>query len=349
MTPESALASAAAAPGGRRLHPAVLALGLRIANGSVAGGTGRAGALLDALRSLIADYSTPPGRVLARDLAADINAAVAFLVECRPLSAAMGAAIKFVKLRVSRSDPALPLAEAKQALLDTLDAYVAEKITFALAALADRAAAYIADGDVVLTYSHSAAVLAALTAAKARGVAFRVVVVDGRPDLAGRAAVDALLTAGIPTTYVLLTALAYILPEATKVVLGAAAVLANGVVVGRAGGGAVAHAADAAGLPVLVCAETHKFVDRVALDAITANELRDPGALAELPQARGASAEAPLANGVWATTPNLTLLNLAYDACPAECVTMVVTELGAIPPSSVPVVLREFRQDGAGV
>ena len=85
----------------------------------------------------------------------------------------------------------------------------------------------------------------------------------------------------------------------------------------------------------------------VALDAITSNELRDPAALAALPPARARGATAPLDGGVWARTPNLTLLNLAYDAAPAECVTMVVTELGAIPPTSVPVVLREFRQDPA--
>jgi glycogen synthase len=69
--------------------------------------------------------------------------------------------------------------------------------------------------------------------------------------------------------------------------------------------------------------------------------------VAALPPARARGATAPLDGGVWARTPNLTLLNLAYDAAPAECVTMVVTELGAIPPSSVPVVLREFRQDPA--
>lgn len=38
------------------------------------------------------------------------------------------------------------------------------------------------------------------------------------------------------------------------------------------------------------------------------------------------------------------LLNLAYDAMPAEYVSLIVTELGAIPPTSVPVILREYQQ-----
>jgi translation initiation factor eIF-2B subunit delta len=43
--------------------------------------------------------------------------------------------------------------------------------------------------------------------------------------------------------------------------------------------------------------------------------------------------------------PRLGLLNLKYDAMPAEYVTMVVTEFGMIPPTSVPVILREYRQE----
>lgn len=39
------------------------------------------------------------------------------------------------------------------------------------------------------------------------------------------------------------------------------------------------------------------------------------------------------------------LLNVTYDAMPAELVTLIVTEFGAIPPTSVPVILREYRQE----
>lgn len=39
------------------------------------------------------------------------------------------------------------------------------------------------------------------------------------------------------------------------------------------------------------------------------------------------------------------LLNLTYDAMPQDFVTLVVTEFGAIPPTSVPVILREYRQE----
>jgi translation initiation factor eIF-2B subunit delta len=46
----------------------------------------------------------------------------------------------------------------------------------------------------------------------------------------------------------------------------------------------------------------------------------------------------------WVDAPRLSLLNLKYDAMPAEYVTMVVTEFGMIPPSSVAVILREHSE-----
>lgn len=39
----------------------------------------------------------------------------------------------------------------------------------------------------------------------------------------------------------------------------------------------------------------------------------------------------------------LKLLNLAYDVTPAQFITMVITEVGMIPCTSIPVVLREYE------
>ena len=47
------------------------------------------------------DYKTPESKELARDLTAQLNTCIQFLVECRPLSISMGNAIKYLKLRVS--------------------------------------------------------------------------------------------------------------------------------------------------------------------------------------------------------------------------------------------------------
>eukprot|EP00877_Chromochloris_zofingiensis_P001956 jgi/Chrzof1/11761/Cz06g09010.t1 len=334
---------------GFNVHPAILALGLRYADGSIKGSNARCMAMLNALSKVIADYSTPEGKSLSRDLMAQLNAAVDFLVRCRPLSVSMGNAIKFLKLRISKIDPSAPEDEAKSELLQVITDYINEKILMADKVLVDYAVTKVYDDDVILTYAYSHVVLEVLLTAHNKGKRFRVVVVDSRPELEGRQLLRRLLQADIACTYVHLSGLSYIMREVTKVMLGASAVLSNGTVMSRAGSAAVAMTAAASSTPVLICCETYKFHERVQLDSITHNELGDPDALALLPPASkpatgnddGLRSSALVG---WAERPRLGLLNLKYDAMPADYVTMVVTEFGMIPPTSVPVILREYSE-----
>jgi translation initiation factor eIF-2B subunit delta len=65
----------------------------------------------------------------------------------------------------------------------------------------------------------------------------------------------------------------------------------------------------------------------------------DPEDIARLPSGGG-----PLANE--ATRPkDLKLLNITYDVTPPHLISVVITEVGLIPPSSVPVVVREVRKE----
>jgi len=266
------------------VHPAILALGLRYAEGSIKGSTARCVAMVNALSQMISDYSTPEGKSLPRDLMASLNAAVDFLVRCRPLSVSMGNAIKYIKLGISKIDPAEPEASAQTQLLDLMSEYVNEKVVVADQVLVGHAVSKVYDGDVILTYAFSQVVLEVLLAAQKQGKRFRVVVVDGRPELEGRQMLRCLLQADVPCSYLYLSGLSYIMGEVSKVILGAAAVLSNGTVLSRAGAALVAMAAAASSTPVLVCAEALKFHERVQLDSITHNELGNPDALALLPQ-----------------------------------------------------------------
>ena len=46
----------------------------------------------------------------------------------------------------------------------------------------------------------------------------------------------------------------------------------------------------------------------------------------------------------WREVPNLELLNFAYDLTPSQYITVVVTEVGMVPPTSVPVIIREVLE-----
>ncbi|KAK9844708.1 hypothetical protein WJX74_005760 [Apatococcus lobatus] len=322
-----------------KVHPCILRLGFKFADGSLKGGNTRAIALISALRQLIQDYTTPEGKVMSRDLTQQLNAAITFLVDCRPISVSMGNTIKFLKLQVGKLHPSRPEEEAKADLIKQLDDYLEEKIKFAEHMLVTTAVAKVGYDEVLLTYAHSSTIYSILLHAHQVGKRIRVIIVDSRPQNEGRQLLQKLLRHGIPCTYTHLNALSYVMEEATKVFLGASAVHTNGTVLSRAGTAAVAMMAATFNKPVLICCETYKFHERVQLDSFTYNELGDPDALLTVPVRPSISA---LSN--WHQQPCLGLLNLAYDVMPADFITLIITEFGAIPSTSVPVILREYRQ-----
>jgi Initiation factor 2 subunit family len=61
-----------------------------------------------------------------------------------------------------------------------------------------------------------------------------------------------------------------------QVFLGAAAVHSNGTVMARIGSATVAMAADARGVPVIICCETYKFVAKVPRQPASAMHISPP-------------------------------------------------------------------------
>ena len=155
----------------------------------------------------------------------------------------------------------------------------------------------------------------------------------------------------------LLAGAAHAVQSANLVLLGAHAMMANGRLYSRVGTASVAMLAHSRDVPVIVCCESIKFTDRVALDSIVLNEIAPPDELllpSERPPPQSDSsvtkntttdadkeksaADAGIRN--WRDVPGLQLLNILYDVTPAEYVDMVITEYGSLPPTSVPVVHR---------
>ncbi|KAL2629574.1 hypothetical protein R1flu_014260 [Riccia fluitans] len=322
-------------------HPAVYKVGLQYLTGELVGGNARCMAMLLAFRDMIHDYSTPPEKLLIRDLTQKINSHVSFLNTCRPLAISMGNAIKFLKTRVVNLSDDLSEADAKATLIGEIDRFIQEKIMYADKEIVKHAVQKIRDGDVCLTYGFSCVVEMILIKAHKLGKKFTVMVVDARPKLEGKRLLNRLLSEGVDCTYTYINAVSYIMQEVTRVFLGAASVLSNGTVYSRVGTASVAMVAHAFSVPVMVCCETYKFHERVQLDSITANELGDPEALVKVCGRR----DLKYLEGWSPEDKNLQLLNLTYDATPSDYVAMVITELGMVPPSSVPVILREYRRE----
>eukprot|EP00617_Octactis_speculum_P026636 CAMPEP_0185771528 /NCGR_PEP_ID=MMETSP1174-20130828/64355_1 /TAXON_ID=35687 /ORGANISM="Dictyocha speculum, Strain CCMP1381" /LENGTH=441 /DNA_ID=CAMNT_0028457413 /DNA_START=20 /DNA_END=1345 /DNA_ORIENTATION=+ len=316
----------------------IMTLGLRYADGSIRGGNARCLAMLEAMKQVVSDFRTAPDKTLKWDLDKKLKASFQFLTDCRPHSISMGNAFKFVRRVVFNLELDLSDDEARAHVVDEINDFIGQRITLAGEIISSTARAKINDGDVILTYGRSAVVEQLLIAARKEGKAFSVIVVDARPHLEGATLLGRLTERGIKCTYVLINAVSYAMVNVAKVILGAAAVMANGAAISRVGTSIVAMVAASRNVPVIVCCETYKLSERVQLDSIVHNELGDPHDLVSC------SLDSPPLLG-WRDETRLKLVNLRYDLTPMKYVGMIITEVGMIPPTAVPALLREYRRE----
>ncbi|KAF2260136.1 nagb/rpia/CoA transferase-like protein [Lojkania enalia] len=334
------------------VHPAVLALGLQYSSYIICGSTARMVSMLVAFKAVIEDYQTPVGTSLARHLTSHhLSPQIDYLRSCRPLSIGMGNAIRWLKDVIIKIDPSTPESEAKRELITDIDNFIRDRVIAADQLISDYAAKKIEPGDVILTYASSSIVESTLLRAHLDGISFSVIVVDSKPLFEGKRLARNLSQHGIKVRCFSYSGAAHAVKDASKVFLGAHAMMSNGRLYSRVGTASIANLANSNSIPVIVLCESVKFTERVALDSIVGNEVapaeeilseRERQALLPL-KVNGEEEAVTTTNDVWKRVEeakNLQLQQVLYDVTPAEYINMVITEYGSLPPSSVPVVHR---------
>ena len=109
--------------------------------------------------------------------------------------------------------------------------------------------------------------------------------------------------------------------------------LSNGDLLGSVGTSLISLIAHNFKKPVIALSETYRFWDKVIMNCNQfdflervekkSNDVRD----------------------VRRNCENYVSLNSKYDITPAKFINLIVCELGSIPPTSVPVIIREFGQE----
>ncbi|KAF2723726.1 IF-2B-domain-containing protein [Polychaeton citri CBS 116435] len=342
------------------VHPSVLAFGFKMASYEICGSSARCVAMLLAFKDAIQAYTTPTGTSLARHMTSHhLSPQIEFLKTCRAISESMGNAIRWLKKLIVEIDPNTAEQEAKDYLCEHIGRFIQERIMITDTAIAESAAQQIKPGSVVLTFAKSSIVEKTILEAHEAGTPFRVMVVDSRPLFEGKRLATSLMRVGLEVEYVPFSGLAHAVKDATVVLLGAHAMLSNGRLQSRIGTASVALQAHRAAIPVIVCCESVKFSEKVALDSIVLNEvapseeLLTPSSLATAhAKKEGEDDEGDKASknaktlADWRDISNLQILNLMYDVTPAEYISMIVCEYGSLPPSSVPVVHRLANEGG---
>ena len=324
------------------VHPSVLALGLQIGAYEICGSNARCVAMLLVFKQVISSYTTPVATSLPRHLTTHLSSQIEYLISYRPLSVSQGNAIRWLKVAISAVDISTPEEQAKTDLCVGIDNFIREKISVADQVIAASGAERIEDGDVIMTYAKSSIVEKTLAEAFYQGKRFKVVVIDSHPLYEGRNLARALVDLGVEVQYSLINGLAHVVGPVTKTFLGAHAMMSNGRLYSRLGTAMVAMMAKDANSPVMVCCESVKVTDRVALDSFVHNEVAPEDELLppRMPEHRqnvdSDSKSLSLYN--WRKTPNLQLLNLMYDLTPAEMIDVVITEAGSMPPNAIAMV-----------
>jgi len=279
-------------------------------------------------RAAVAALRAHSEMVSSTDLAAyreEMATAANLLITTRPTAVSLPNAVHLVMRSLSQDT--LSVSSAKEAFSRACQSFIhsSEK---AVQHIGEVGARHIRDGDVVLTHCNSEAALECLLEAHRKGVSFSVYATEVRPGNQGLLTIGTLNRAGIPTTYIVDSAVRYFMKEVDRVIVGADAVSVIGAVVNKIGTSQIALAAHEARTSFLVAAETYKFAPRTILGEYIEIEERDssevlPVALAE-------------------TLPHITVRNPVFDVTPPEYVDLILTEEGAIPPQMAYIIIRDY-------
>ncbi|KAF1743351.1 hypothetical protein MXB_1841 [Myxobolus squamalis] len=316
------------------IHPDFISFGLKCADGILFSSRARSIQLISCLITFINDYEMHSPIDAIRDLEAKLSPSLSFLSQCRPNSVGMATIIKYLKQKLTKAAFFDENTQIKLFLIDSLNRFLNERIFMAGDVISTYVSQKIADNDVILTYSMSEIILNGLVDAYKSGKRFKVVIIDTLPRYDGRKMLRLLTNSDIKCCYAGFNSLSRVMRTVSKIIIFGNSLMSNGTVLGPIGSSLITAVGSHYRVPVLVCCETYNVSDRAQTDSFVYNELGDPDDILELNR----KSSADIAD--WKENPRITLLNLYYDIIQPKYVSAVVTELGIIPCSSAPVVLR---------
>ncbi len=227
------------------------------------------------------------------------------LRRANPSHASLHNAMADVVAGVEDAEPG-DVAAAKAATADAIDRVV-DTIEAGKHAAAENAAAYLEDGQTILTHDYSSTVLEAVESATRDGKYLEAYVTEARPRYLGRKSARQLAAYDRIDTHLVTDAAAgYYLEECDLVVVGMDCIVGD-TLYNRVGTFPIAATAARLDVPVVVVGSDAKIIED---GFVFENEFRSPSEVMREP-AEGFSVENP-----------------AYDATPVDLVDAVVTDEG---------------------
>ncbi len=237
------------------------------------------------------------------------------LMSIRPSMAPIYNAVKRLLAAIS-DDKYQDLDSLRQAAISEADKLIQSSVS-AITQIAVHAADLIKSQDIILTHSYSSTVAMALRSAYKKH-RIQVIVTRSGVGRTGQRMAWELNYDGIPVTFVDDTAMGLYISQASKVLVGADRICADGGLVNGVGTYLLALAAKEAGVPFYVLCETLKLDFRlksseVELEEKEPNEIAQPGILPE----------------------GVTVKNPYFDMTPLKLITGIINEHGMVQPPNL--------------
>ena len=236
------------------------------------------------------------------------------LMSARPAMAPLYNIVSRLLNRVATEAEGLDLDSIKLITLAKADELIKDSLE-AVARIAQFGSELIAGGDTIMTHSYSSTVVAALKQAFNKHRSIEVIVTRSGPGRTGERIAQQLGADGTAVTFIDDTAVGLYISTASKIMVGADRICADGGVVNGIGTYQLALAAEKAGVPCYVLCETLKFDPRLNSDEVDLEEKE---------------AWEVVAPGVLPRT--VKVKNPYFDITPRELVTGIVTENGLLAP-----------------
>ncbi|EJW86101.1 initiation factor 2 subunit family protein, partial [Wuchereria bancrofti] len=302
------------------IHPSFLEFSSRCETKHIVGVDAVCVAFVQSFKQFLSDYIVPPNQVMSRDLEQSVRQQLNCMTENGKHSfpLVLGNLIKQLKKEISQLPDSISEQEGKEHLYCWLDDFVQQNFELALQAISSFCLKKMKNTIFLLTYSWCPVVERIILDAHNDKLLFHVHVLDSPIEYKGRQLVKALCERKIPCSYGMLSSVGYLMKECHMVLLGCSAILSNGFVVAERGTSQIALVASASNIPVLIAAQTCKFVDRASSISIR-----------QFVQS--------FSHGIHEVN---NLMGERKEVVAADLITALVTELRILPPSSAPAVLK---------
>ncbi|MDW7732620.1 MAG: ribose 1,5-bisphosphate isomerase [Methanolobus sp.] len=281
-----------------------------------------AGRIAVAASAALRDYARTLDSLNIEEFNVRVEEAAMTLVETRPTAVSLPNAVELTKRHSS-----LKVDEAIDEIVSNSDRFI-RNAEEALGKIGRIGAERIRDGDVIMTHCNSHAAISIIKTAFDQGKDISVIATESRPRRQGFITIRELNDYGIPTTLIVDSAVRLKMKETDLVVVGADSISVNGALINKIGTSQLAMAALEARRNVIVAAETYKFSPRTLLGEMVEIEDR--------------ASEEVIDPEILKGLPNVKVSNPAFDVTPAEYIDLIITEVGAFPPTMAFTIIRDY-------